>query len=218
MEENKSREGTVALNYPMLTKSNYTAWSLKMKVFMQAHGIWEAIEPADPKTKVEEKKDKVALAAIYQAIPEDILLSVADKTSAKDAWEAIKVMCLGAERVKRARVQTLKTEFETLSMKDTVSIDEFCLKLNGLVTNIRALGETVDESYAVKKLLRAVPTRFLQITSAIEQFGKLDEMSIKETVGSLKAHEERMHGQSEKTTGQLMLTEEDWVKREAGEE
>lgn len=78
------------------------------------------------------------------------------------------MMCLGAKRVKRARVQTLKAEFETLSMKEVEMIDEFRLKLNRLVTNIRALGETVEESYVVKKLLRTMPARFLQITSAIE--------------------------------------------------
>lgn len=83
------------------------------------------------------------------------------------------MMCLGAERVRKAKVQTLKTEFENLSMKETEMLDEFCLRLSGLVTNMRILGETVDESYVVKKLLRAVPARFLQITLAMEQFGKI---------------------------------------------
>ncbi|XP_074378471.1 uncharacterized protein LOC141720009 [Apium graveolens] len=123
-------------------------------------------------------------------------------------------MCLGAERVKQAKVQTLKAEFESLNMKDTEMIDDFALKLNALVTNIRALGETIEESYVVKKLLRSMPSKFLHITSSIEQFGNLDEMSVGETIGSLKAHEERVHGQTENTGGQLMLTEEEWVKRE----
>lgn len=159
-----------------------------------AHGIWEAVEPTNPKATIEVKVDKVVMTPIYEAIPEDVLLSIAEKKTAKDVWEAIKVMCLGAERVKKARVQTLKAEFETLSMKEMETIDDFSMKLSGLVTTIRALGETVEEGYIVKKLLRAVPSRFVQITSAIEQFGKLDEMSIEEAVGSLKAHKERMRG------------------------
>lgn len=174
MEENRKKDGSITLSYPMLTKMNYTAWSIKMKAFMRAHGIWEAVEPADEKTTVEDKVDRVALAAIYQAIPEDILLSVADKKTAKGVWDAIETMCLGADRVKKARVQTLKTEFENMSMKDTETVDEFSMKLSGLVTNIRTLGEKIDEGYVVKKILRAAPTKFLQITSAIEQFGKLD--------------------------------------------
>lgn len=129
MEGNKSKDGTVALSYPMLSKSNYTAWSLKMKVNMQAHGIWEAVELADPKVAAGEKKDRLALAAIYQSIPEDILLSVADKKTVKEAWDAIKTMCLGADSVRQANVHTLKSEFEVLSMKETETIDEFCMTL-----------------------------------------------------------------------------------------
>ncbi|XP_074341853.1 uncharacterized protein LOC141679248 [Apium graveolens] len=217
MEELKSKNGSVTLSYPMLSKTNYTAWSLKIRVYMLAHGIWEAVEPTDEKTVIEDKTDKVALAAIYQAILEDILLSIAEKKMARGAWEAIRTMCLGADRVRKARVQTLKSEFENLCMKDTETIDEFCIRLNGLVTNIRTLGETVVESYVMKKILRAAPSKFLQITSAIEQFGNLDEMSIEETVGSLKAYEERLRGQSENSNGQLLLTEDEWTKRENNE-
>lgn len=108
MEGMKNKDGTVALSYPMLTKSNYTAWSMKMRAVMRAHGIWEAVEPTDPKVDVDEKVDRVAIAAVYQAIPEDILLAVAEKKTAKSLWKAIKVMCQGAERVKTAKIQTLK--------------------------------------------------------------------------------------------------------------
>ena len=141
---------------------------------------------------VEDKTDKVALAMLYQGLPKDMLLSIAEKETAKDAWDALKTMCQGADRVKKAKVQTLKTEFESLSMKSNEQLDDFCLRLNGLVTNIRALGEEMKESYVVKKLLRAVPAKFLQIASTLEQFADLEKLSVEETVGSLKAHEERI--------------------------
>ena len=218
MDAHKIKDSSLGLSYPMLTRSNYTVWSLKMRVLMQAHAIWEAVEPTDPKAVVDNKIDKMALAVIFQAVPDDILLSLADKKSAKEAWEALKTMCSGADRVKKAKVQTLKTEFENLTMKETDVIDDFSMKLNGLVTNIKALGETIEESYVVKKFLRSVPTKFLQITSAIEQFGDLEKMTIEEVIGSLKAHEERMKGkQPENTGGQLLLTEEEWVRREGND-
>lgn len=207
----------MGLSYPMLTKSNYTAWALKMRVFMQAHGVWEAIEPTDPKATIDERTDKIALAMIYQGIPEESLLSIADKKKAKDAWEAIKTLCQGADRVKKARIQTLKTEFESLQMKDNDQLDDFCMRLNGLVTNIRALGEEINESYVVKKLLRAVPTKFLQIASTLEQFGNMETMTVEEIVGSLKAHEERLKGHTEGASSQLLLTEDEWAKKEKDE-
>ena len=217
MEANKSKENGIGLSYPMLTKTNYAAWAQKMMVFMQAHGVWDAIEPKDPKTIVDDKIDKRALAVIYQGIPEDLLLALADKKTSKEAWNAVKTMSLGADKVKKAKAQTLKGEFENLSMKDSDQLDDFYLKLHGLVSNIRALGEKMEESYVVKKLLRAVPSKFLQIASAIEQFGKLEEMSVEEVVGSLKAHEERMRGSSETNQGHLLLTEEEWRKRDSSE-
>lgn len=82
---------------------------------------------------------------------------------------------------------------------------------------MRVLEETVHENYVIKKLLRAVPTRFLQITSAMEQFGKVGEMLLEEAVGSLKLHDEKVNGGEEKATGQLLLTEVEWVKHEGAE-
>ncbi|XP_074362527.1 uncharacterized protein LOC141702818 [Apium graveolens] len=217
MEGNKTKGGSYGLSYPTLARNNYTAWALKMKVVMQAQGVWRAIEPIDPKVAVEEKADNVALAMIYQGLPEDVLLTIASKKTAKDAWDTIKVLCQGADKAKRARIQNLKSEFEMLHMNETEQIEDFQMRMIGLVTNIRALGETMDESYIVKKLLRAVPTRFLQITSTLEQFGDLENMSVEEAVGALKAHEERVKGKTETKENQLMLTEEEWAKRD-GEE
>lgn len=219
MDPEKSKEGTIGLSYPILTRANYTAWAFKMKAFMKAHGVWEAVVPKDSNAVIEDQTDKVAMAAIYQSIPEDILLSITDKEMDKESWEAVKVMCQGADRVKKARVQTLKAEFESMCMKDSDSLDDFCLKILALVTHIRALGEEVTEAYVVKKVLRAVPPRFLQITSTIEQFGNVETMTFDETKGFLKAHEERLWGQTEgsESGSQLLLTEEEWVKKEKEE-
>lgn len=149
-ETNKMKGGSFGLTYPMLSRGNYTAWALKMKVYMQAQGVWSAVKPTDPKVAVEEKTDKIAMTMLYQGIPEEILLSVAEKTSAKETWEAIKTLCQGADKVRKARVQTLKTEFESLSMRETEVLDDFAMKLSGLVTNIQALGEDLKESDVVK--------------------------------------------------------------------
>lgn len=81
METNKGKESSFGLSYPILTKTNYTAWAMKMRVFMQAHGVWEAVEPKDVNAAIEDKMDKRALAIIYQGIGEDLLMSIADKTT-----------------------------------------------------------------------------------------------------------------------------------------
>lgn len=84
MDVSKLKGGSIGLSYPMLAKGNYTAWSMKMRVYMKAHGVWDAVEPSDPKVAVESKTDKVALTMIYQGIPEDVPLSLAEKKTAKE--------------------------------------------------------------------------------------------------------------------------------------
>ncbi|XP_074336163.1 uncharacterized protein LOC141673327 [Apium graveolens] len=88
------------------------------------------------------------------------------------------------------------------------------MKINGIVSNIRALGKTVVESYVVKKLLCVVPPNLLHILSIQEQFGNLDTILIKEVIGALKAHEERLKGFVTTNDVQLMLMEEEWRKRD----
>nr|GEX01884.1 hypothetical protein [Tanacetum cinerariifolium] len=150
---------------------------------MQAQGVWEAIEPRTRNTAIDVKKDKLALAAIYQGIPEDLLLSLAEKQTAKDAWETLKTMFMGADRVKTAKVQTLKGEFETLSMKDTEIIDDLGIKQ--ILANCFYYRTICD----------------------------LDNMTVEEVIGRLKAHEEMVRGQSESGEGKLLLTHQEWLER-----
>ncbi|XP_074374848.1 uncharacterized protein LOC141715758 [Apium graveolens] len=100
-------------------------------------------------------------------------------------------------------------------MKENDQLDEFYIKLNGLVINIRALEEKMEEAYVVKKLLRAVPSKFLQIASAIEQFGDLEEIFVEKVISSLKVHEEHLGGRTEAGRGQFLLTKESGEGRRA---
>ena len=169
--------GSVFVQYPMLTKSNYSIWAIKMKSLMRAQGVWDAVEPEDP-AKVDETMDQKALTAIYQSIPDDVFVLIAEKETSEDVWEALKTNRLGDDRIKQARLQTLKSEFYRLKMKDTESVDDFALRMTTIANGIRGLGEKFDETNAVKKILRAVPSKFLQIASAIEQFGDFKTMTM----------------------------------------
>lgn len=119
--------------------------------------------------------------------------------------------------MKKAQIQTLKIEFEALSMNDSEHLDDFYMNSNMLVTNIRALGEIMKKSYVVKKLLRVVPEKFLKITSMMEHFSDQETMTVEEAIGALKAHKERTKRRVESDDSQLMLKEEEWQKRESNE-
>lgn len=207
--------GSVFVTYPMLTKSNYSIWAIKMKALMRAQGVWDAVE-STVSGKVDDMMDQKALTAIYQSIPDDVFAFIAEKTTSHEAWEAIKTNRLGDDRIKEARLQTLKSEFERLKMKDTETIDDFALRMTTIANGIRGLGEKFEEISAVKKILRAVPSKFLQIASAIEKFGDFKTMTMEEVTGRLKVHEERLRGyvQDDQDGEQLLLTRSEWRARE----
>jgi hypothetical protein len=163
------KEGGVSLSYPMLTTTNYSTWVIKMEANMDAQGLWEAIEPAAG----DSKKDKLTRACIFEAVLDDVLQQIAKKKTAKEVWESLKTRCLGVDRVKKARVQTLKSDFKDLHMKDTKSIDEFAGKISGLANKLSDLGAAMEDAELVKKLLDSVPNKFLQVIAAIEQFSDL---------------------------------------------
>ena len=132
----KTTTEMMAASYPMLTRNNYLIWAIKMRALMRAQGVWDAVKPDDPSKVIGEKKDQMALAAIYQSIPEDTLVMIAEKQTTKEAWEALKTMHLGDDRIKEARVQTLKSKFEKLQMKGSESVDDFALRLTTIVNGI----------------------------------------------------------------------------------
>ncbi|KAJ8760218.1 hypothetical protein K2173_011088 [Erythroxylum novogranatense] len=167
----------------------------------------ESEGPIDP------REDMMALAAIYQGISEETLLQLGEKKTAKEAWDALKVMNLGAKRVKEVEVQALRWELESMKMEDSESIDEFNGIISTVVNKLQALGETVDEKYVVKKLLRSVSSKYLQIASTIKEFGDLSIKTIEKVTGSLKAHEERLRRYDSKGDEHVLLAKGEWKAR-----
>ncbi|GJU46721.1 zinc finger, CCHC-type containing protein [Tanacetum coccineum] len=120
------------------------------------------------------------------------MLQITKHKTAKAIWDALKTRHIGEERVQQARLQTLKSEFEMLHMKEDEPIDTFTVKLTTLVNKAASLGYTIEDSAVVRKLLNVVPDKFLQIVASIEQYSDLDEMSVEEEIGILKTFEERI--------------------------
>jgi hypothetical protein len=156
-------------------------------------------------------KAKQALAFLFQAIPEDMVLQMASYTDPKQVWDGLKTRYLGVDRVRTARLATLKRELENSRMKEGETVDEFVTKLTGLASKARSLGHELEEVDLVKRLLDSMPKSFLQIVASIEQCFELDSMLFDEAVGRLKAYEERLKGsdKAEDIQGGLLLASQE---------
>jgi gag-polypeptide of LTR copia-type len=215
------RSGGVLIQYPMLNDTNYGLWAVKMKIVLKVLGVWEAIE----KWETDKEKDHGALAAISQAVPDSVVMAIAEKKTAKEAWETIKQMVVGEDRVRKARAQVLKRQFDRMIMSDTTGIVDFSQKLIATVGEIRSLGVELKDSAVVERLFSVVPDKFLPIVSTIEQWGDTSSMTVTEAVGRLRVFEEGLRERQQhkdEEEEQLMLTRAQWKtltlkEREKGE-
>ncbi|KAJ0897794.1 putative RNA-directed DNA polymerase [Helianthus annuus] len=200
----------MSFQVPVLTPTNYPVWAVKVKAIMDANGVWETVEPRALGAEPDEKKAKQALAFLFQAIPEEMVLQMASYTDPKQVWDGLKTRYLGVDRVRAARLATLRRELETMRMKEGEAVDDFVVKLNGIASKVRSLGYELEEVDLVKRLLDSMPKPFFQLVASIEQCFDLDTMLFDEAVGRLKAYEERMrsHEEKEGEQGQLLMASE----------
>nr|GEY24723.1 ribonuclease H-like domain, reverse transcriptase, RNA-dependent DNA polymerase [Tanacetum cinerariifolium] len=132
--------------------------AIRMQIILEANSLWEMIEPLET-TKADNKKDRTAIAFLYQALPEEQLLQITKHKTTKAIWDALKTRHIGEERVQQAMLQTLKSDFEMLHMKEDETIDTFTGKLTTLENKAASLGHTIEDQTLVRKLLNAVPDR-----------------------------------------------------------
>lgn len=184
------KESGGAVQYPMLTRTKYQEWSLLMRVNMQARGLWHTVEPEQGDI-IEYREDRLALSAILRAVPGEMLGSLARKHTARSAWEAVKTVRVGVQRVRDSNTAQLKKDFADIQFKEGDLIDDFALRIVGLANEIRVLDHPVTDAEIVKKMLQVVSDHLSQIAIAIETFLDVDTMALEEVVGRLRQVEER---------------------------
>jgi hypothetical protein len=109
---------------PILTGKNYDVWSIKMKNFLWSEDCWEAVvngfQEPDPDGSTSNdkctekfpgelrKKDNKSLWLIQQGLEEYIFPKVAATDHAKHAWDTLEIAYQGTDKVKNAKLQTLR--------------------------------------------------------------------------------------------------------------
>ena len=60
----------------------------------------------------------------------------------------------GLDKVKTSKLQILRRDFESLSMKDSESVDSFYTRVVGLINQLKSHGETITDQRLVEKILK----------------------------------------------------------------
>src|SRR4051812_12137716 len=67
------------LPFPLLTRTNYAAWAMRMKYLLRANGAWGPVDREASASEVDKGKEEMAMTIISQSIDDTTLLRVAEK-------------------------------------------------------------------------------------------------------------------------------------------
>ena len=89
-------------------------------------------------------------------------------------------------------------------------IDEYCTRVVIIVNEMRNHGDTISNQQVMEKILISVTEKYEYIVAITEKTKDLSKLSIKELVGSFRAHEKRIffrEDQPKETTFQSRTNE-----------
>ena len=152
------------VNWPLLTRTNYTERALLMNVKMKAWNLWDAVEFGGTGTQ----EEMLALDTITSAVPMEMVAQLAVKETAKEAWDAVATIHVRSDQVCKAKAQRLRREYEMIRFGPDEAIDDFITHLSNLVATMGTVGETVEPSKVVWKFLRITPKKVREVAVAIE--------------------------------------------------
>ncbi|KAH0659851.1 hypothetical protein KY289_028599 [Solanum tuberosum] len=102
----------------------------------------------------------------------------------------------GTKKEKRALLQTLRVDFETLKMKMGESISDYFSRTMAIANNMWIHGEKMEDVTIIEKILRSMTSKFNNVVCLIEESKDTTELSIDELQSSLLIHEQKMNRQS----------------------
>ena len=110
------------------------------------------------------------MIALLKGVPPELMRILGAKATAKQAWDTLKTMRVGVERVREAKAQTRRSEYESLRYKDDEGIESYVMRLRTIIDELQALGDPdpVDEHKVVLKVLRTVPRPSCEMAVEIE--------------------------------------------------
>jgi hypothetical protein len=153
--------------------------------------------PADPNEKNLMSCNSKARHVILGALEPTIARKVMGCSTNKEEWDKLKSIYEGDPKVKQVKLQRHRAEFENLKMNEKEDIATYFLRVDEVVNAIIGLGEEIDESLVVQKVLRSLLFKYDAKVSAIEETRDLTKMIMDELHWSLIAYEMRIGTESD---------------------
>jgi len=183
---------------PIFFEENYQIWSIKMKSYLKASGLWDVvmseIQPLQEDLTVAQIRNyndeairrSKAKTCIHFTVSDVVFTRIMACETAKEAWDTLQEAFQGNERTRQMQVFILRREFEMLRMKEAETIKEYFDRLLVAVNKIRLLCEDLPDRRIVEKVLVSLPEWFEAKISSLEDSRDLTKISLTELMNSLQ--------------------------------
>jgi hypothetical protein len=152
----------------------------------------KAVPPTNDKAVKLGENNSKDINALLNGLNDTVFTKVAHCKSAKEILDKLRNIYEGDSKVKAAKLQTYIGQFKQLKMKEDEDIAAFFLRVDEIVNAIIGLGEEIEESVIVQKVLRSIPMRFNPKISALEERSDLNSISMDELHGIFTTYEMRI--------------------------
>ena len=88
---------------------------------------------------------------LFRAVDELGFEKIASATTSKEAWDILKKVFKGADRVKQVRLQTLHGELESMKMMESESVSDYITRVQTVVNQLNRNGEKLTDARVVEK-------------------------------------------------------------------
>ena len=147
-------------------------------------------------TEKEAKQDFIANAkamnSLLSGLCEAEFIKLMRNKTAKEIWDTLENIHEGDKKVKAAKLQVYRAQFENIEMNEEEDVSSLFLRVAEIVNNMKDLGETIRECVIVKNILRSLPSRFNPKVSAIEETTDWETFMMNQLRGKLIAYEMRL--------------------------
>eukprot|EP00253_Pinus_taeda_P030268 PITA_30268 len=205
----RNYEREASIRPPIFDGTNFVYWKVRVTAYLQSLGteVWDIIEtgytfpsatPTDPVEKMKYETNAKGVNTLLGCLSQSEFVKVMQYKSAKEIWDKIVLSYEGDDQVKRAKLQTLRIQYENLKMYNDESGANYFLRVDEIVNCMKNLGEEIKEAVVVEKVLRYLSPRFKSKVSAIEEKENLQHLKMSQLHGILTAYEMRKGGPSDR--------------------
>eukprot|EP00253_Pinus_taeda_P029298 PITA_29298 len=152
-------EREASIRSPIFHGTNFAYWKVRVTAYLQSLGteVWDIIDTG-------------------YTFPSTTSIDPTEKKQFETNAKAVNTLlgCLSQSefvKVKRAKLQTLRIQYETLKMYNDESVANYFLRVDEVVNCMKNLGEEIIEAIVVvvEKVLRSLSSKFESKVSAREE-------------------------------------------------